>query len=64
MTPLDTYIPFMPPSLKNEGERHSGSQEKETNAARNFESVFSALPPSFTSLLMDCSEIDQGRFLW
>lgn len=62
MTPVDTYIPQMLPSLKNE-EQHSGTKVKETAAGRNFEGVYPALPPSFTSLLMDCSEINQGRRL-
>ncbi|KAF7829323.1 protein POOR HOMOLOGOUS SYNAPSIS 1 [Senna tora] len=61
MTPIDTYIPQMPPSLKNEEERHSGSKEMETAAGQNLECVFPALPPSFTSLLMDCSEINQAQ---
>ncbi|XP_054825499.1 protein POOR HOMOLOGOUS SYNAPSIS 1-like isoform X1 [Prosopis cineraria] len=61
ITPFDTYIPKMPPSSNNEGNRYSGTQEKETTAGHNFEGVYPALPPSFTSLLMDCSEISQAR---
>lgn len=61
MTPVDTYIPEMPPRIKNEGGRPSGTQEKETTPAHNFEGILPALPPSFASLLMDCSEINHGR---
>ncbi|KAK4263144.1 hypothetical protein QN277_028604 [Acacia crassicarpa] len=61
ITPLDTYIPKMAPSFNNEEKRYSGTQEKETTVGYNSEGIYPALPPSFTSLLMDCSEINQAQ---
>ena len=56
LAPVDTYTPQMPPSLNNEGEHYSRIEEKENISGHNLP----ALPPSFTSLLMDCSEIKHG----
>ncbi|KAI4314373.1 hypothetical protein L6164_027287 [Bauhinia variegata] len=56
MTPSDTYTPQMPPILRSEGERHTGTQEKETTLVHKFDGILPALPPGFNSLLMDCSE--------
>ncbi|TKY58682.1 hypothetical protein E2542_SST15751 [Spatholobus suberectus] len=56
MTPVDNYIPQLPLWVNNEGERPSGSQEKGTTPCHKFEGMLPALPPSFTTLLMDCSE--------
>lgn len=60
MTPFDTYIPKLPPSFNNEEKPYSGTQEKETTAGHNFDGMYPALPPSFASLLMDCSGMNQG----
>ncbi|KAI4328186.1 hypothetical protein L6164_020563 [Bauhinia variegata] len=57
-SPFDVYTPQMPPSSKSEGERHLGTQVKETTLSQKIERVLPVLPPSFTSLLMDCSEIN------
>ncbi|XP_028769386.1 protein POOR HOMOLOGOUS SYNAPSIS 1-like [Neltuma alba] len=61
ITPFDTYIPTMPPSFNDEEKRYSGTQEKETTAGNSFEGIYPAFPPSFTSLLMDCSQINTAQ---
>ncbi|KAJ1422826.1 hypothetical protein SESBI_12767 [Sesbania bispinosa] len=61
MTPVDTYIPQMPLYTKNEGEQPSGTQEKETTPVHTFEGILPALPPSFATLLMDCSGINHAQ---
>lgn len=60
MTPVETYIPQMPQSMNTKGEQPSGTQENETPPGFNFEGILPSLPPSFTTLLMDCSEINHG----
>lgn len=59
MTPLDNYVPQMPLRINN-GEQPSGTQEKETTPAHKFDGTLPALPPSFATLLMDCSEVKHG----
>ncbi|KAK7361637.1 hypothetical protein VNO77_03708 [Canavalia gladiata] len=61
MTPVDNYIPQMPLHMNNEGEPALGIQENETTPAHNFEGVLPALPPSFATLLMDCSENNHAK---
>ncbi|XP_061358538.1 protein POOR HOMOLOGOUS SYNAPSIS 1 [Gastrolobium bilobum] len=61
LTPVDSYIPQMPQCMNNEGEQPSGTQEKETIPGNNVEGILPALPPSFASLLMDCSEISHAQ---
>ncbi|XP_027348118.1 protein POOR HOMOLOGOUS SYNAPSIS 1 [Abrus precatorius] len=56
MTPVDNYIPQMPLCMNDEGERPLATQVKETDPGQNFEGVLPVLPPSFATLLMDCSE--------
>ncbi|XP_019423180.1 PREDICTED: protein POOR HOMOLOGOUS SYNAPSIS 1 isoform X2 [Lupinus angustifolius] len=61
MTPVGSYIPQMPQSINGRRVTPSGTQEKATTPSQNFEGVLPALPPSFTSLLMDCSEINHAQ---
>ncbi|KAK7318256.1 hypothetical protein RJT34_02955 [Clitoria ternatea] len=61
MTPDDTYIPQLPLCINNKVEQPSATQEKETAPSRSFESILPALPPSFTNLLMDCSQINHAQ---
>ncbi|XP_047148644.1 protein POOR HOMOLOGOUS SYNAPSIS 1 [Vigna umbellata] len=56
MTPADNYIPQLPIFVNNEVGQPSGAEVKGTTPSHNFEGVLPALPPSFTSLLMDCSQ--------
>lgn len=58
--PVNSYIPQLPLYAKKEGERSSGSQEKRRTPDHNFECMLPALPPSFATLLMDCSENNHG----
>ncbi|XP_057417792.1 protein POOR HOMOLOGOUS SYNAPSIS 1 isoform X2 [Lotus japonicus] len=60
MTPLDNYVPQMPLRINN-GEQPSGTQEKETTPAQKFDGTLPALPPSFATLLMDCSEVKHAQ---
>lgn len=61
---VDTYTPEMPPSLKYEVEQPSYNQEINLNHNfnHNLEGIYPALPPSFTSLIANCSEVREGRF--
>ncbi|RDX65110.1 Protein POOR-likeOUS SYNAPSIS 1, partial [Mucuna pruriens] len=61
MTPVDNYIPQLPLCVNNEGERPSGSREKGMTLDQNFECMLPALPPSFATLLMDCSENNHAQ---
>ncbi|KAM4120597.1 hypothetical protein ACJW30_03G144400 [Castanea mollissima] len=64
MTSLETYTSQMSPSLKNEVDQHSSTQEKETTFIHKFEGIQASLPPSFTALLTDCcAEVYQGRYV-
>ncbi|KAL4638974.1 hypothetical protein ACB092_03G184600 [Castanea dentata] len=64
MTSLETYTSQMSPSLKNEVDQHSSTQEKETTFTHKFEGIQASLPPSFTALLTDCcAEVYQGRYV-
>ncbi|KOM31690.1 hypothetical protein LR48_Vigan01g124500 [Vigna angularis] len=56
MTPADNYIPQLPIFVNNEVGQPSGAEVKGTTPSHNFEGVLPALPPSFSSLLMDCSQ--------
>jgi len=60
MTTVDNYIPQLPLFVDNEVGQPSGSEAKGTTPSHNFEGVFPALPPSFSSLLMDCSQNNHG----
>ncbi|MED6180697.1 hypothetical protein PIB30_012573 [Stylosanthes scabra] len=55
-TPVDIYKPQMPRSIKTEGKQPSATQEMETPPGFSIQGILPALPPSFTTLLMDCSE--------
>lgn len=56
---LQAYTPEMPLRLKDTVETYSCSQE---NAhLDHLNSIFAALPPSFTSMLSNCSDVKQGR---
>ncbi|KAE9597972.1 hypothetical protein Lalb_Chr16g0392221 [Lupinus albus] len=61
MTPVGNYIPQMPQSINVRRMTPSVTQEKATTPSQNFEGILPALPPSFTSLLMDCSEINHAQ---
>ncbi|QCD82030.1 hypothetical protein DEO72_LG2g2363 [Vigna unguiculata] len=56
MTPANNYIPQLPIFVNNEMGQPSGSEVKGTTPSHNFEGMLPALPPSFSSLLMDCSQ--------
>ncbi|KAL9325343.1 hypothetical protein ACSQ67_005988 [Phaseolus vulgaris] len=56
MTPVDNYIPQLPLFVNNEVGQPSESEAKGTTPSHNFEGMLPALPPSFSSLLMDCSQ--------
>lgn len=61
MTSLETYTPQMSPSLKNEADQHSSTQEKETTFTHKLEGIQALLLLSFTALLTDCcAEVCQG----
>ena len=62
MTPANNYIPQLPIFVNNEMRQPSGSEVKGTTPSHNFEGMLPALPPSFSSLLMDCSQNNLG--LW
>lgn len=62
MTPADNYIPQLPIFVNNEVGQPSGAEVKGNTPCHNFEGVLPALPPSFSSLLMDCSQNNLG--LW
>ncbi|KAH7515679.1 hypothetical protein FEM48_Zijuj10G0052200 [Ziziphus jujuba var. spinosa] len=51
--PAETYTPEFPPSSNNLAEQYSCT--KDTVPPCNFDVLFSALPPSFTSLMENCS---------
>ncbi|KAH1154518.1 hypothetical protein GLYMA_18G143200v4 [Glycine max] len=61
MTPVDNYIPQLPLYANNEVGRPLGSQEKGTTSGHNFEGMLPALPPSFSTLLMDCSQNNHAQ---
>ncbi|XP_057747918.1 protein POOR HOMOLOGOUS SYNAPSIS 1 [Arachis stenosperma] len=61
MTPVDTYKPQMPRSIKTEEKQPSGTQEMEAPPGFSIAGILPALPPSFTTLLMDCSEINHTQ---
>ncbi|RYR65169.1 hypothetical protein Ahy_A03g011144 [Arachis hypogaea] len=61
MTPVDTYKPQMPRSIKTEEKQPSGTQEMEVPPGFSIAGILPALPPSFTTLLMDCSEINHTQ---
>ncbi|ESW25767.1 hypothetical protein PHAVU_003G063800 [Phaseolus vulgaris] len=56
MTPVDNYIPQLPLFVNNEVGQPSESEAKGATPSHNFEGMLPALPPSFSSLLMDCSQ--------
>lgn len=55
---VQPYTPEMPLSLKDTVETYPCSQERAH--LDHLESVFAALPPSFTSMLSNCSDVKQG----
>ena len=56
---VDTYIPQMQSSFNYETAKSSNSHDPAQN--RDFESIFVAYPPSFTSLVMGCHPVvEQG----
>ncbi|XP_023538055.1 protein POOR HOMOLOGOUS SYNAPSIS 1 [Cucurbita pepo subsp. pepo] len=57
-TVLQPYTPEMPLSLKDTAEKYSSSQENVH--VDHLESIFAALPPSFTSMVSNCSDVKQG----
>ncbi|KAG7020096.1 Protein POOR-likeOUS SYNAPSIS 1, partial [Cucurbita argyrosperma subsp. argyrosperma] len=57
-TVLQPYTPEMPSSLKDTAEKYSSSQENVH--VDHLESIFAALPPSFTSMVSNCSDVKQG----
>ncbi|KAK7386767.1 hypothetical protein VNO78_27103 [Psophocarpus tetragonolobus] len=61
MTPVDNYIPQLPQYVNNEVGQSSGSQEKGITPGHNFEGTLPALPPSFSALLMDCSQNNHAQ---
>jgi hypothetical protein len=59
MGPVQDYSPQLQLSWNKEAEQASLSTEKSLN--HNNEGISPAMPPSFTSLLLDCcSEVKQG----
>ena len=56
---VDTYTPQMQSSLNYEAAKSSTSHDPAQN--RDFESIFAAYPPNFTSLVMGCHPVvEQG----
>ncbi|GFZ21231.1 poor homologous synapsis 1 [Actinidia rufa] len=57
---VDTYTPQMQSSFNYEAAKSSNSHDPAKN--RDFESIFVAYPPSFTSLVMSCHPVvEQGE---
>lgn len=59
---MDAYTDQMQSGLDNEVAQSTNSQDTELNCDVEYISGTSALPPSFTSLVMSCySDADQSR---
>lgn len=59
-TVLHPYTPEMPLSLRDTVETYSWSQENNAHV-HHLDSIFAALPPSFTSMLSNCSDVKKDQ---
>ncbi|CAK7332597.1 unnamed protein product [Dovyalis caffra] len=59
MSPVDTYSPQLQLSLNDEAEQASFTEEKALT--QNHDGISPAMPPSFTSLLLDCCSEAQNH---